>query len=105
MAAVGRKPKAPVTRTRLLRILKSWHLPVLSLNYIFWNNSLNAQTIMPLWLKSFNTKEHTVYTVPQINHYPMPITVCANTSATAWSHLCAPAGNIRHNSLAFRLDE
>jgi ACS family pantothenate transporter-like MFS transporter len=78
MAAVGRKPKAPITRTRLLGFLRSWHLPVLTLNYVFWNNSLNAQNIMPLWLKSFNSKQRVVYTVPEINHYPMPITVRAS---------------------------
>ncbi|EIN08776.1 MFS general substrate transporter [Punctularia strigosozonata HHB-11173 SS5] len=74
MAAIGRKPKAPITKERLRGFLKSWHLPVLTLLYVLWNNSLNASSIMPLWLKSFNTKEKTVYTVPQINHLPMAIT-------------------------------
>jgi MFS transporter, ACS family, pantothenate transporter len=80
MAAVGRKPKAPVTKERLRGFLKSWHLPTLTMLYILWNNSTNATTIMPLWLKSFNTKENIVYTVPQINHLPMAITVSSSLS-------------------------
>lgn len=40
------------------------------------NNSGNASSIMPLWLKSFNTVDTGTgkrYTVQQINHYVMPI--------------------------------
>lgn len=40
------------------------------------NNSGNATSIMPLWLKSFNTVNTGTgihYTVQQINHYVMPI--------------------------------
>lgn len=83
MAAVGRAPPKRITRQRIKGFLRSWHLPVLTLLYTTWNNSLNAATIMPLWLKSFNKPGKVVYTVPQINHYPMPIIVCS-----VWSSIC-----------------
>ncbi|BGP42569.1 hypothetical protein JCM10450v2_006675 [Rhodotorula kratochvilovae] len=76
IAEVGRAPARPVTKERLKGWASGWHIYVLPVLYILWNNSLNASSIMPLWLKSFNTANTgtgITYTVPQINHYVMPI--------------------------------
>jgi len=72
LASINRKPPAPFTIVRVKSYLAGWHIWVLPVLYVLWNNSLNAQTIMPLWLKSFNTVDTGTgihYTVAQINHY------------------------------------
>ena len=44
---------------------------------VLQNNSLNASSVMSIWLKSFKTSPENgtgiVYSVAQINHYVMPI--------------------------------
>lgn len=72
LASINRKPPAPFTMARVKGYLAGWHIWVLPVLYILWNNSLNATSIMPLWLKSFNTVNTGTgihYTVAQINHY------------------------------------
>ncbi|GAA6041481.1 hypothetical protein JCM8097_001897 [Rhodosporidiobolus ruineniae] len=72
---INRAPSAKLTWTRVKKFATSWHLYMLTLMYILWNNSLNAASIMSLWLKAINTQPGVgvSYTVPQINHYVMPI--------------------------------
>ncbi|GAA5883693.1 hypothetical protein JCM3774_002955, partial [Rhodotorula dairenensis] len=85
IAEIGRAPAQKMTWSRFKKIAAGWHIYVLPVLYILWNNSGNASSIMPLWLKSFNsvntgTGKH--YTVQQINHYVMPIQ--GVYIATAW---------------------
>jgi hypothetical protein len=42
--------------------------------YMLWNNAASGLgTVMPFWLKGWNKPgQPIVYTVPQINHYPLP---------------------------------
>ncbi|GAA5988817.1 hypothetical protein JCM10908_006183 [Rhodotorula pacifica] len=85
IAEIGRAPANKMTAARLKKIALGWHVYVLPVLYILWNNSGNASSIMPLWLKSFNTVKTGTglhYTVPQINHYVMPIQ--AVYIVTAW---------------------
>ncbi|GAA5953681.1 hypothetical protein JCM8115_004121 [Rhodotorula mucilaginosa] len=85
IAEIGRAPAQKMTWTRLKKIATGWHVWVLPVLYILWNNSGNASSIMPLWLKSFNTVDTGTglrYTVQQINHYVMPIQ--AIYIVTAW---------------------
>ncbi|GAA5959973.1 hypothetical protein JCM21900_001446 [Sporobolomyces salmonicolor] len=77
ISEINRAPSAPLTWKKVRGYATGWHIYALPILYILWNNSLNASTIMPLWLKSFNTVDTgtgITYTVPQINHYVMPIT-------------------------------
>ncbi|OBZ66170.1 Pantothenate transporter liz1 [Grifola frondosa] len=52
MAEIGRKPPEPFTKKK-------------------FNNGSGPSTSMIFWLKSFNTSGHTVYTIGQINTYPL----------------------------------
>ncbi|GAA6007123.1 hypothetical protein JCM10207_001517 [Rhodosporidiobolus poonsookiae] len=73
---MNRAPSRKITFARVKGYAKSWHIYVLTILYVSWNNSLNASSIMNLWLKSFSTVDTGTgirYTVPQIQHYVMPI--------------------------------
>jgi len=73
MNEIGRKPPAPFTRKKVIGFFKTWHLYLLTLLYVLFNNGINPASSMIFWLKSFNTPEHEVYTVAQINVYPIPM--------------------------------
>ena len=76
MASVGRAPMGPLTVKKVAGYLTNWHIYLLPLLYVLWNNSGGPMNIMSLWLKSFNTV-HTgtgiTYTTDQINYYNMPV--------------------------------
>ncbi|EPT05490.1 hypothetical protein FOMPIDRAFT_1034201 [Fomitopsis schrenkii] len=73
MEEIGRKPPGKFTKQKILKFFTSWHLYLFTLLYVLFNNGSNPSGSMIFWLKSFNTPEKTVYTVPQINTYPLPI--------------------------------
>ncbi|KAJ4856852.1 major facilitator superfamily domain-containing protein [Trichoderma breve] len=66
MQLEGRANRAPFTKKKVKKILSSWHIYLLTLLYIFFNNGNGAasQPAFQLWLK----KEG--YSVTQINTYP-----------------------------------
>ncbi|GAA5843321.1 hypothetical protein JCM9279_002060 [Rhodotorula babjevae] len=74
---VGRAPARPITKERVKSWALGWRIWVLPVLYILWNNSLNASSVMSIWLKSFKTSPENrtgiVYSVAQVNHYVMPI--------------------------------
>ncbi|KAJ7717984.1 major facilitator superfamily domain-containing protein [Mycena metata] len=77
MKAIGRKESQPWTKAKLRRILTSWYLYILPIEYVLWNNG-NAQSPMQYWLKSFNIKPYPVpgkqWSVSQIQLLPLPAT-------------------------------
>ncbi|KAK0702408.1 major facilitator superfamily domain-containing protein [Lasiosphaeris hirsuta] len=66
MELEGRASREPYTLAKIKRILSSWHIWLLSLLYIVFNNATGgmSQPTFPLWLKSQG------YSVWAINVYP-----------------------------------
>ena len=69
MRLEGRANRAPYTKSKILKILRSWHIYWLVLLYVFFNNSngVLAQPAFALWLKDSNEPK---YSISQINTYP-----------------------------------
>ncbi|KAI0760983.1 MFS general substrate transporter [Trametes elegans] len=86
MLDIGRKPPAPFTRKKVLGFFTTWHIYTLVPLYVLFNNGGGAANSMIFWLKSFNSPGHTVYTVGQINTYPLGIqaTQVITTLTYAW---------------------
>ncbi|OSX57572.1 hypothetical protein POSPLADRAFT_1185553 [Postia placenta MAD-698-R-SB12] len=85
MEEIGRKPPAPFTRKKIIGFFQTWHLYLLTLLYILFNNGGNPASSMIFWLKSFNTPEKTVYTVAQINTYPIPMYAVQVVTTLTWA--------------------
>ncbi|KAF9650416.1 MFS general substrate transporter [Thelephora ganbajun] len=73
MEEIGRKPPAEFTKKKVLGFFTTWHIWFLTPLYILFNNGTGPATSMIFWLKSFNTPGHRVYSVGQINTYPLGI--------------------------------
>ncbi|KAI0707062.1 MFS general substrate transporter [Earliella scabrosa] len=73
MAEIGRKPPAPFTRKKILGFFTTWHFYTLVPLYILFNNGNGAMTEMIFWFKSFNTPGRQIFTIGQINTYPLGI--------------------------------
>ncbi|KAE8378049.1 major facilitator superfamily domain-containing protein [Aspergillus bertholletiae] len=90
MQVAGRAGKEPWTVAKAKRILLSWHTYLLPLVYIVWNNGY-PQPGMGYWLKSFNTTPApvpgTIFSIPQINNYPMVTTGIFVIVALMWGWL------------------
>ncbi|KAF8259265.1 MFS general substrate transporter [Lactarius quietus] len=67
MESVGRKAPEKFTKKKILGFFSTWHIYVLVPLYALFNNGNGVS------LKSFNTPEHTVYSIGQINTYPLGI--------------------------------
>ncbi|EED14914.1 pantothenate transporter, putative [Talaromyces stipitatus ATCC 10500] len=64
----GRKPRAKYTKEKLKRIFTSWHIYLMSLLYLAFNNGIaNMQPIFQQYLRH---SENPHYSIPQINNYP-----------------------------------
>ncbi|WOO79065.1 Pantothenate transporter liz1 [Vanrija pseudolonga] len=74
---IGRAGRRPWTRARIKELFSTWHIYILPLQYVIWNNG-GIQQPMGYYLKSFNKKPAPVpgrhYTVPQINNLPLVAT-------------------------------
>ncbi|ERS98973.1 hypothetical protein HMPREF1624_04168 [Sporothrix schenckii ATCC 58251] len=83
MQLEGRANRAPYTRKKLARIFRSWHLYLLVLLYILFNNGagFGGQPAMALWLKSEG------YSVTQYNVYPTfgSVVQVVSTFVYAWT--------------------
>ncbi|KAH7054284.1 MFS general substrate transporter [Macrophomina phaseolina] len=85
MQLEGRKPRAPYTKEKVKKIIKSWHIWVLTLLYIAFNNgNMFAQPAFAQWLKASTNPK---YSVGQINAYPTTTYAVAvvSTLIYAWS--------------------
>jgi len=86
MDSVGRKPPEEFTKEKVLGFFSTWHIYTLVPLYVFYNNGAGGMTSMIFWLKSFNRPGHIVYTIGQINTYPIGIysVQVVTTLAYAW---------------------
>ncbi|TBU41641.1 MFS general substrate transporter [Dichomitus squalens] len=73
MVEIGRKPPAAFTWKKVRGFFTTWHIYTLVPLYILFNNGGGPANSMIFWLKSFNTPGRIVYTVGQINTYPLGI--------------------------------
>ncbi|KAF9515950.1 hypothetical protein BS47DRAFT_1293193, partial [Hydnum rufescens UP504] len=88
LAKEGRAAAGRITRTKVKRVMTSWHIWVLPWLFVFWNNAGGLAHVLPFWLASYNKPgEPPVYTIPQINLYPIPQTLVYIISALimAWT--------------------
>ncbi|KAH9924098.1 MFS general substrate transporter [Amylocystis lapponica] len=85
MAEVGRKPPTHFTRKKIIGFFTTWHVYLLTLLYVLFNNGANPSMSMIFWLQSFNTPEKTVYTIGQINTYPLGINAVQVLTTLSWA--------------------
>ncbi|KAJ5227578.1 uncharacterized protein N7469_007584, partial [Penicillium citrinum] len=85
MQMEGRQNRGPFTKSKLKKIFSSWHIYLLTLLYILFNNgAAGSQPVFQQYLK--NSKDP-VYSVGQINSYPTTTAAVqvVTTLAYAWS--------------------
>ncbi|KAG8630809.1 hypothetical protein KVT40_002428 [Elsinoe batatas] len=85
MALEGREPRAPYTKAKILRIFKSWHIYLLTILYICFNNgAAGAQPVFAQWLKASKSPKYEIW---QINVYPTTTYAVqiVTTLAYAWT--------------------
>lgn len=68
MALEGRSDRAPYTKTKIWKILTSWHIWALTLRYIFFNNGTSGAA--PVFAQFLKHSKHPKYTISQVNVYP-----------------------------------
>ncbi|KIK56909.1 hypothetical protein GYMLUDRAFT_46802 [Collybiopsis luxurians FD-317 M1] len=85
MAQVNRRPPSKFTKEKVKGFFTTWHIYTLVPLYVLFNNGSGPTTSMIFWLKSFNTKTKTVYTVGQINVYPLGENVVQVVSTLSWA--------------------
>ena len=85
MELEGRKGREPYTKAKVRRIFSSWHIYVLTLLYICFNNgNSSAVPAMAQWLKA---SKDPIYHIWQINVYPTTTYAIqiVTTLAYAWT--------------------
>ncbi|KAH6970946.1 major facilitator superfamily domain-containing protein [Ilyonectria sp. MPI-CAGE-AT-0026] len=90
MGAIGRVGKQPWTKAKVRKILFNWHIYVLPMAYVVWNNGW-PQAGMGYWLKSFNVEPAPVpgtsFSIQDINNLPIPTTAIFVGMALVWAWL------------------
>ncbi|PMD30171.1 MFS general substrate transporter [Hyaloscypha variabilis F] len=64
----GRQQRQPYTKAKFKKILSSWHIYLLALLYVCFNNG--AAGAAPVFAQYLKDNKKPQYTVPQINTYP-----------------------------------
>ena len=85
MQLEGRRNREPYTRSKIWKIFSSWHIYMLTLLYIFFNNgSANSQPVFQQFLKKSKDPK---YSITQINAYPTTTNAVAvvTTLIYAWT--------------------
>ncbi|KAJ6133818.1 hypothetical protein N7523_000140 [Penicillium sp. IBT 18751x] len=85
MKEEGRKNRGPYTKAKLKKIFSSWHIYLLTLLYVLFNNgAAGAQPVFQQFLKASKEPK---YSVSQINAYPTTTYAVqvVTTLAYAWS--------------------
>ncbi|KAB8233988.1 putative FAD dependent oxidoreductase [Aspergillus alliaceus] len=85
MQLEGRKNREPYTKSKLKKIFTSWHVYLLTVLYITFNNGgAGSQPVFQQWLKASTNPK---YSVGQINAYPTTTSAVqvVTTLAYAWS--------------------
>ncbi|KAJ7581161.1 MFS general substrate transporter [Mycena floridula] len=86
MQEIGRKPPAKFTKKKVLGFFKTWHLYTLVPLYVLFNNGSGPSTSMIFWLKSFNKPGHQVYSIGQINTYPLGQNAVQVVMTLVWAY-------------------
>lgn len=68
MQLEGRKPRAPYTKTKIRKILTSWHIYALTALYVFFNNG--GAGAAPVFAQFLKDSKNPKYSIAQINDYP-----------------------------------
>lgn len=68
MLLEGRAPRAPYTKAKIKKIFSTWHIYLLSLVYVFYNNSngYGGIPVFALWLQSKGYNKYDINTYPTI---------------------------------------
>ncbi|CAG8360144.1 unnamed protein product [Penicillium salamii] len=84
MTLEGRKNREPYTKSKLKKIFTSWHIYLLTLLYICFNNG--AAGSQPVFQQFLKTSTDPVYSIGQINSIPTttPAVQVVTTLAYAW---------------------
>jgi len=85
MEEVGRKAPQAYTWEKIKGFFKTWHFYTLVPLYVLFNNGSGPSTSMIFWLQSFNTPGNTVFTVSQINVYPLGMNAIQVVTTLAWA--------------------
>ncbi|OJJ89426.1 putative MFS transporter Liz1/Seo1 [Aspergillus glaucus CBS 516.65] len=85
MELEGRKPREPYTKSKLKKIFTSWHIWLLTILYIAFNNA--AASSQPVFQQYLKASKDPVYEVWQINAYPTTTNAVqvATTLIYAWT--------------------
>ncbi|KAF2185108.1 MFS general substrate transporter [Zopfia rhizophila CBS 207.26] len=68
MELEGRQKRQPYSKSKIYKILTSWHIYTLTLLYIFFNNGAAGAT--PVFAQFLKESKNPKYTLSQINTYP-----------------------------------
>ncbi|KAJ5770085.1 uncharacterized protein N7511_002136, partial [Penicillium nucicola] len=84
MKLEGRKDREPFTKSKLKKIFTSWHIYLLTILYICFNNG--AAGSQPIFQQYLKKSTDPVYTISQINSIPTttPAVQVVTTLAYAW---------------------
>jgi ACS family pantothenate transporter-like MFS transporter len=85
MQLEGRKNREPYTRKKIWKIFSSWHIYMLTLLYIFFNNGTSSS--QPVFQQFLKKSKNPKYTITQINAYPTTTNAVAvvTTLVYAWT--------------------
>lgn len=85
MQLEGRKSREPYTRKKIWKIFSSWHIYMLTLLYIFFNNGTSSS--QPVFQQFLKKSKNPKYTITQINAYPTTTNAVAvvTTLVYAWT--------------------
>ncbi|KAJ3712874.1 major facilitator superfamily domain-containing protein [Lentinula raphanica] len=88
MERANRKPPSKFTKRKLLGFFTTWHIYTLvpcEPSFIRLKPDSGPATSMIFWFKSFNTPTRIVYTVGQINIYPLGQNIVQIVSTLLWA--------------------
>jgi hypothetical protein len=95
-----------LTKAKAKKILFSWHIYLLPMLYVIWNNG-GPQPAMGYWSKSFDKKPYpvpgTTFTVPQINNRKFHLLLASKSCLTAGPRFSAYHNNWNLHRYGFHL--
>ncbi|KAN0075917.1 Major facilitator superfamily domain containing protein [Elaphomyces granulatus] len=68
MELEGREKRQPYTKAKIMKIITSWHIYLLTVLFVTFSNSIGSS--QPLFQQYLKASENPHYTVSQINSYP-----------------------------------
>ncbi|CAI7603487.1 unnamed protein product [Penicillium manginii] len=90
MKLEGRKERGPFTKSKLKKIFSSWHIYLMTLLYILFNNG--AAGSQPVFQQYLKNSTDPVYSVGQINSYPTTTYAVQVVTTLAYAFWDIPTG-------------